>query len=758
MKAVIMAGGEGVRLRPLTCDMPKPMAKVGNRPVLGYILDLLKKNGVRDCALTLMYRPQAIRDYCAAHAPAGMDLRFFEEREPLGTAGSVKNCGDFLDDETLVISGDAMCDFDLRAAVDFHRKNGADATLLLYRVEKPLEYGVTLTDERGRITRFIEKPSWDRVYADTVNTGVYILSPSVIRMIDKTPCDFGRDVFPRMLEAGMALYGFVCEGYWCDIGSASSYLGCNFHLLDGRIAVELPPLRPRIPGAKVIPPVIIGSGVTVCPGAVVGPYAVIGDRCRIGARANIRNSVFGDGVEAGEGTVAHGAVVCDGTVLQAGVLLEQGVVVGANCRIGENAAIRRDVKIWPGKTVVGKTALGISQTSGTAATGLFGDGGIDGDITEDINPVFAARLGVAAAQQYSGAIAVAADSAAADMLADACAAAIRSMGADCVRLRGCPVNLLRFYAAEEGTTCACGMHFSVRGNRAHIRIYERDGFPPEHAAERNLQNSFFRDEFRPASAEQIGALRDGPEDLRRRYIDALAGLCGDLAGLRFQVRAADTAQGGLLTGSLRERGGVCAPGGWEIRLSDGGERFSISENGREYEYETLILLVAERTAQGGARPVYLPSGAPDLPLRSRSIAVVTDDGDDPALFRRGYREMPYIFDNIMAAVRCADICRGGGLSEAVRALPPFSVVTDEVDARAGRAYVMRLLGRLRENPIRLGKGVTFVGSRGEVTIVPQRKKEAFSVRAQALDAEAANELWEDFRGKIEKIQRELDKK
>lgn len=168
-------------------------------------------------------------------------------------------------------------------------------------------------------------------------------------MIDTVPYDFGKDLFPRMLQEGRKLYGYVCSGYWCDIGSVSSYLDCNFQLLDRRIDVSLPPETPEIVGAKVIPPVIVGKGLTVEAGAVIGPYAVIGDGCRIGARSHIRHSVLGDGVVVGAGVTSRGAIVGDNTQLQDGASLEQGVVVGAGCRIGKNSSLKEGVKMWPGQ-------------------------------------------------------------------------------------------------------------------------------------------------------------------------------------------------------------------------------------------------------------------------------------------------------------------------------------------------------------------------------------------------------------------------
>lgn len=219
MKAIIMAGGEGSRLRPLTCARPKPMMPVLNRPIMSYIVDLLKNNGFNDIGVTLQYKPGEIMDYFGDGEKYGVKMRYFLENKPLGTAGSVKNAEEFLDDTFIVISGDALTDFKLNQAVEFHREQGALATLVLTRVDCPLEYGVVITEEEGRIKRFLEKPGWGEVFSDTVNTGIYILEPEVLGYFEKGEFfDFSKDLFPLLLRKKKPLHGVILPGYWCDIG------------------------------------------------------------------------------------------------------------------------------------------------------------------------------------------------------------------------------------------------------------------------------------------------------------------------------------------------------------------------------------------------------------------------------------------------------------------------------------------------------------------------------------------------------------
>lgn len=232
-----MAGGEGKRLKSVTGDTPKPMALLAGKPVLEHILNLLKQNGVSDACLTLRYRPELIRDYFGDGSRFGMRLAYHIETEPLGTAGGVRACAEFYGDrDFLVISGDCACDFDLRALMEAHRRHRPSVTMALYPHEAPLPYGTVLTSRDGRVVSFIEKPDWERVVSDLVNTGVYIVSPDAMGFVpEDTPFDFAKDLFPALMSAGREIFGLPMEGYWCDIGTPRAYFQCNLDALDGRL-------------------------------------------------------------------------------------------------------------------------------------------------------------------------------------------------------------------------------------------------------------------------------------------------------------------------------------------------------------------------------------------------------------------------------------------------------------------------------------------------------------------------------------------
>lgn len=242
MKAVIMAGGEGTRLKAVTGELPKPLVPMLGRPMMEHIILLLKACGFTDICAAVKYRAQDIMDCFGDGSRLGVKLQYRVEEEPLGTAGGVKNCADFYGDEDfLVISGDAACDFDLAALMRAHKQRSAAATLALYRHPEPLSYGLAVTDGEDRIRAFIEKPVWGRVVTDLVNTGIYILSPEAM---EKVPVgqrfDFAKDLFPLLLREGALLSGLPMEGYWCDVGSPLSYYKCCVDALEGKLKINIP--------------------------------------------------------------------------------------------------------------------------------------------------------------------------------------------------------------------------------------------------------------------------------------------------------------------------------------------------------------------------------------------------------------------------------------------------------------------------------------------------------------------------------------
>lgn len=242
MKAVIMAGGMGTRLKSISGELPKPMVPLLGRPMMEHTVLLLRAQGFTDICATVRYRAGDIMGYFGDGSRFGVNMQYRVEQEPLGTAGGVKNCRDFYgDDDFLVISGDAACDFDLRRLMEEHRKREAAATIALYRSADPLRYGLAVTDSEGRIHSFIEKPDWSRVVTDMINTGIYVLSPRAMDAVpDGRSFDFGHELFPLLLQRGERLVGMPMDGYWCDVGTPAAYYRCCADALEGRLRLDLP--------------------------------------------------------------------------------------------------------------------------------------------------------------------------------------------------------------------------------------------------------------------------------------------------------------------------------------------------------------------------------------------------------------------------------------------------------------------------------------------------------------------------------------
>jgi mannose-1-phosphate guanylyltransferase/phosphomannomutase len=404
-----MAGGEGTRLRPLTSNQPKPMVSLCGKPCMEYIVELLKKHGFDETVVTLMFLPKVIRDYFGDGSALGVSMQYSVEQSPAGTAGSVKLAEDHLRDDTfIVISGDALTDFDLSEIVAFHKQRGAMVTIALKRVENPLEFGVVVVNEEGRIERFLEKPTWGQVFSDTVNTGIYVLEPEVFDHIPADePFDFSQDLFPKLFEMGAPLYGFVAEGYWQDIGSLPQYLTANCDLLDGQVEASIPgiELQHRIFVGESINldsienisgPAYIGNYAKIADTASIGKYTVLGNNVVVKDHAETRHSVIGSNTYIGASAKVLGAILGKNCDVKAGATCSEGVAVGDECVIGEQAYIAPDVKIYPFKSVESGAQIHSSiiwESRGSSQ--LFGKDGIVGLINVDITAELALRAAMA---------------------------------------------------------------------------------------------------------------------------------------------------------------------------------------------------------------------------------------------------------------------------------------------------------------------------------------------------------------------------
>jgi len=536
MKAVVMAGGEGSRLRPLTSQRPKPLVPVAGRPIMEHILLLLRRHQMREVVATIQYLGANIRNYFGDGAEVGVDLTYSVEDSPLGTAGSVKLAERKLRDTFLVISGDALTDIDLGAAVRFHRQRGAMATIVLKPVPNPLEYGVVVADEEGRVQRFLEKPSWGEVISDLANTGIYILDPAVFGYFQSGEVtDWSGDVFPKLLKEGEPVYGWVADGYWEDVGSHGAYLKANFDCLEGRVAVELPGVQVResvwvaedaevSPEARIDGPALICAGAKVRRAAWVNGPCVIGSYTTIDVGAKVSNSILWDHSYVGENARLRGSVVCRAVTVKNLSLLEEGSVIADEVVVGSGATVNANVRVWPNKEIEAGAVVRESVIwAGSWKRGLFTAYGLTGLTNVEFTPEFAARLGAAVGALYpKGAhMAVSRDyTRSGRMIQRALIAGLISSGANITDLSTLSVPVVRHWARQHRMPAVHIQTSPVDARSADIRIFDNHGLDTDKRSERKLENLFFREDIRRVGYYEMGHVtrRDEQTD---RYVEEL---------------------------------------------------------------------------------------------------------------------------------------------------------------------------------------------------------------------------------------------
>ena len=533
-----MAGGEGSRLRPLTSRRPKPLAPVAGKPVMGHIIDLLRRHGITEIVATLHYLADEIEAAFDTGEKYGVTMHYVVEDTPLGTAGAVKMAHDLLaDDAFVVISGDALTDIDLSALIAHHREAGNDVTIALQRVTNPLEFGVVVTDEAGRITRFLEKPSWGEVFSDTINTGIYVLQPSILdRMVRGRSYDFSKDLFPGMLRDGMKLGGWITEAYWTDIGNLEQYQQANYDAIEGRLYLE--PLGESIapgvvagtntkidPSAKITGPVVLGNGVRIGANAeIVGP-TVIGDNGIVEAGARITRSVLWEDCFVGEEAVLDDCTVADRNTIERRASIGEATVVGRGCTIGNGASVRANLKLWPDKWVTSGSIVSMSLIYGQKWPGsLFGSVGITGLANLEITPEFALKLGQAFGSYLKPgqSVMTSRDTHPASRVMNRCIiSGLLSVGIHALDLRSFPLPLSR-YAVRVGGDA--GVHVRVSPhdpNALILEFFDQYGITTDKNTERKIENVFFREDFRRTPMDEVGTL-DFPSRMLERYTAAFS--------------------------------------------------------------------------------------------------------------------------------------------------------------------------------------------------------------------------------------------
>ena len=536
MKAVVMAGGEGSRLRPLTSRLPKPLAPIANRPVMHHIVDLLRRHGITEIVATLHYLADEIESYFGDGTRMGVHMSYVVEDTPLGTAGAVKMAEDRLrDDSFLIISGDAMTDLDIGAMIAAHRSQMNAATIALQSVANPLEFGVVIADEDGRITRFLEKPSWGEVFSDTINTGIYVLRPEIFDYMEAGGIyDFSKDIFPRLLHEGKRIGGYVTSDYWTDVGNLQQYQQANYDALGGAIRIEGAggEISPGVfagegtrvdPTAHIAGPVRLGKNVQIGPGAVLEGPACVGDNSTVCAGARLERAIVWSDVYVGPDAVLTDCTLAGRTIVKERATIAEGTVVGERCNIGSGAAIRANLRIWPDKTISSGAIVSMSLIYGIKWPGsLFGGAGVSGLANLEITPEYATKLGQAFGTylRHGQVVMTSRDTHPVSRVMNRCIiSGLLSTGIHVQDLRSFPLPLSRFATRSEGDGCVHVRLSPHDPSSLLFEFFDANGINIDKAGERKIENLFFREDFRRTAMDEVGLL-EFPSRVLENYSSA----------------------------------------------------------------------------------------------------------------------------------------------------------------------------------------------------------------------------------------------
>lgn len=806
MKGIIMAGGAGSRLRPLTCDLPKPMVPIMNRPVMHYSINLFRKYGIKDIGVTLQYLPRVIQDYFNEGSQYDVNLHYFIEETPLGTAGSVKNAHKFLDETFIVLSGDALTNVDLKKAVDFHRDRGAMATLILVRVEVPLEYGVVVTNQDGTISRFLEKPGWGEVFSDTVNTGIYILEPEVLDYFDTgVKFDFSKDLFPMLLNEKKPMYGFVTEDYWCDIGDIGSYLKSHHDLLDGSAGISIDAMKTKDdlwieegvyihPNAKIKGPCFIGRNSRIEDGVEIHPFTVIGENSYIGRYSSIKRSVLWKHSIIGNKVEIRGSILCNNVRVSNNSKIYQGSAIGENSYIHEDVTIKPDVKIWPRKSIEQGILVEDNIIWGTRLRRtFFGKDGIKGYFNTDIDPWFVSRLTMAYGSELKEGTSICVSSNqhnASIMLKHGLITGALSSGLEVIDIGSVVRPITRYavrYLGLDG-----GIHISCHvndPNKVTIHLFDKNGANLSESLERKIENIFISGDFSikaPIKISKIRNIKDMPTFYIRNLLNSIEKDAIRERKFKILLSTEDNKIASLFSSISNEldcNTTMCTNNisdailldnyDFAIRIEAEGESLQLFDpEGKQINNETLISLISLLCfKQDNDIEVVVPYTAPSTiekmaktfqsnVIRSKTKRQVIMDevikrGDSNQ--RKSIERFLLYFDGLATVLAIMDLMAKEGLDlkKLLDKIPKTYMSTRDIECPwKEKGRVMRTLiddANKEKFNIELYEGIKINQDKGWTLILPDSDEPLVKIYSEGISEEYAEELSEFFAHKINTI-------
>jgi len=543
MKAVVMAGGFGTRIQPLTNSRPKPMLPVINRPMMENTMMTLRDLGIKDFIVLLYFKPEVIQDYFGDGSAFGMNITYVIPDDDYGTAGAVKLAQEHIgDDNFIIISGDLVTDFDFQKIFDYHAQKKSRLTITLTSVENPLEFGVVIANENGKIEKFLEKPSWGEVFSDTINTGIYIIEPEILDYIPKgEDFDFAKDLFPLLMEEGVELMAGNAQGYWRDVGNPDSYREVHEDIMSDRVNFKIPGERVQYPdgelysaepytleeGVEIIGKVVLGKNVTIGKRSKL-KNVVISDNVTIEEDCKVSNSVIWDNVQIGHGCKIDMAVICNNNVIGKNCKMTAGIILAEGCEIGELVTVEKDITIWPDKKIESAAIVSSNVILGSRyKNSIFENGMVVGKSNVELSCEMAGKLAEAFGAQIpiGSTVLIGRDHhKSSRMLKRAFVGGMLAAGINVMDLHSIPTAVMRFNLAHTPDYIA-GIYF--RQDREDttttvITLFNDEALRINNDLAKKVEKAYFKETFRRVDFTQIGQLLESHlHDICLDYKDSM---------------------------------------------------------------------------------------------------------------------------------------------------------------------------------------------------------------------------------------------
>ncbi|OQX60147.1 MAG: mannose-1-phosphate guanyltransferase [Helicobacteraceae bacterium 4484_230] len=529
MKAVVMAGGFGTRIQPLTNSRPKPMLPIINRPMMEHTMLTLRDLGIKDFIVLLYFKPEIIKEHFGDGSEFGINITYVVPDDDYGTAGAVKLAQEYIgDDNFIIISGDLVTDFDFQKIFDYHKKKNAKLSITLTSVDNPLEFGVVIANEEGRIEKFLEKPSWGEVFSDTINTGIYVIEPEILEYIPKGEnFDFAKDLFPLLMHEGIELIAGNATGYWRDVGNPESYREVYDDILNEKVNFKIQGVEQRHPDGvlysptgyeldksiEIIGKVVLGNNVEIANGCRL-KNVVIGDNVKIGEDCKLANSVLWNDILIERGGIFDGCVICNDNVIGKNVKAKAGMILAQGCEIGQLASIEKDVTIWPDKVIAEAAIVSNSVVLGSKyKNSIFENGTVVGQSNVELSCEMAAKLAEAFGSQLpiGSTILIARDHHySSRMLKRAFLGGMLSAGVNVFDIKSMPSSVLRYHLSRESSLSA-GVYFRQKlddPTSTIVTFYNSEALKINNDTSKKIEKAFFKETFRRVEYTKIGRISE----------------------------------------------------------------------------------------------------------------------------------------------------------------------------------------------------------------------------------------------------------